>query len=236
MAIRFYRPKDGGTKLDLYIDPAEYSQAQDQLDLALIEETQASSDALREQLAAANGFANVGEYDAWLEDQRDELADRLDYYDYSNRDETITVRDGMWMTPEAVESFCGEEVGWEAVNMIDGDIGTWWQHETDETHEIVLRLRDYRKRVAKIRIRRGNNVRSQLQNLDVRAAMTIANLDKAESLRVTGAELLTPAAWNELDFTTPRNCRYIKLSFASAHASNEARIREVEAWVITRDP
>ena len=239
MAIRFYRPKEAGTKLDLYIDPAEYSEAQDQLDLALVEEIQASSDPIREQLAVANGFANVGDYDAWLEDQIDELKDRLDYYSYENRDEVIPVRDGDWFTPEAVEAVCGEETGsgWVAANMIDDDTQTWWQHNDDEPHEVTLRLRDYRKRVSKIRIRRGNNVRSQLNNLDVRAAMTIANLDNPESLRATGVELTVAQDWNEIDFTSPRNCKYIRLTgFGSAQADDEARIRRIEARVITREP
>lgn len=237
MAIRWYRPRSGGTELELYVDPGLFTEVQDQADLAVFEEAQASSDPLREQLAAANGFLNLGEYDAWLEDRIWEIKDRLDFYSYQNRDETITVRDGDWFTPIAIESVCGEEVGNPATNMIDGDNGTWWQHVDNEAHDVVLQLRDYRKRVTKIRIRRDNNVRSQLQNLDVYAALNTGNLDNPNNLKATGVELLTPADWNEVVFDSPRNCRYIRLTgFGSAQAANEVRIREIEAWVITTTP
>ena len=235
MAIRWYRPKAGGTKLELYIDPEEYDQAEEQTALAEIQELQGLGDANRTLVATALGHDNLGGFDDWLQARAEELQDRLDYYDYQNRDETVTVRDGAWFTPEAVEAHSGEEVGNEAVNMIDGDNGTWWQSNLDQTHVIDLRLRSYKKRISNMQIRRGGNVRSQLQNLEIRAANSLGGLNNDGNIIASGVELLTEADWNEIAISK-KTCRYIRLSFTSAHASNEARIREIEVWVETKDP
>lgn len=237
MPIRFYQPFDGGAKLRLYIDPQEFDQVTDQADHDLVVEKQQSSDELRTQLAIAEGFNSLEQYDTFLEDKRWELADRLDYYGYANRDEVITVRDGAWFIPEAVEAICGEEPGSEAANMIDGNNATFWEHFTDEQHSIDLRVRDYRKRMTKIRIRIDANTRSKLTGIDVYAANVIGGLDLPSNQVVFDAALTVEQAWNEVEFSQSKNVRYLRISgFGSQHPGNEVRIRMIEVWVTTRDP
>jgi Tfp pilus assembly protein PilN len=45
---------------------------------------------------------------------------------------------GVWTSPSAVHSRCGEEVGHPATAFIDGNTATYWQHNADELHWIVL--------------------------------------------------------------------------------------------------
>jgi hypothetical protein len=242
MAIRWYRPVSGGTELELYIDPGLYTEAQDQLDLALFEEAFESSDSLREQLAAANGFSNLGEYDAYLEDQIWEIKDRLDYYAYETTAKNVTVADGAWFTPEAIEEFCGEHPTNVAANSIDGDNVSIWQHFQTHQHSIVYRLRDYPKKITKVRFRYGNTEpeREQLQDLNIFAARNLNMIDDAGNQVLTNANPTWPVGggvWVEVVLDTPKtNARYIKLLFDTADASNNGQVREFAVWVETREP
>ena len=242
MAIRWYRPVSAGTELELYVDPGLFSETQDQADLAVFQEAQASSDTIREQLAAANAFTNLGEYDLWLQDQIWAIQDRLDYYSYEDRVENRTVRDGAWFSPIAIEAVCGEEVGREAVNSIDGDTGTSWRHISVERHSITFQLRDYPKKISSMRIWFGGSEsdREQLQNIDVFASRGINDIDDPANERLSG---FTPTwagqgdSWVEIPWTSKINKgRYIKLLCDSARGDGTVQIREIEFRVETRDP
>jgi hypothetical protein len=45
---------------------------------------------------------------------------------------------GIWTSPSAVQSKCGEEAGFPVTAFIDGNTATYWKHNVDELHWIVL--------------------------------------------------------------------------------------------------
>lgn len=240
MARRFYEPKAGGTELDLVIDPQTFTQVQDQDDLAIVTEFQTLSDVARAEVAVRSGFPTLEAFDSNLTDRFEELSDRLDYYGYENRQETINVRDGAWFIPDAIAFRCGEEVGNEAGLAIDGVNSTSWRHNTDERHTFIVQLRPYSKRFGKIRIRHGAGGadREKLTNIDVRASRNLNNIGDANNLIATGLNpTWTPGDWTEIDFGTIVNRKiYLSLEFDTADAGNQAAIRELEVRVLTRKP
>jgi len=56
-----------------------------------------------------------------------------------------------WTTPSAIHSFCGEDVGKEAINTTDDDTGTYWYHTAVEFHWIIFDMAET-KPITKIRI------------------------------------------------------------------------------------
>lgn len=243
MARRWYEDVGGGDDLNLFVDPESFNQTIDTNRLAVITEFQNLSDIARLELAGDAGEP-LSVYDEMLEEEEWELRDRLDYYDlYSNRVENVTVRDGAWFTPDAVESFCGEDVGEEAVQSIDGVNSTKWKHTADERHSIIYLLRSYPKKISKIRFRYNATepVTEQLANVDVHAAKNLAKIDDAENILETGINITWPigqgAIWVEHTLANKKaNARYIKLLMDTAHASNTLQMREFAVWVETRDP
>ena len=240
MAIRWYKPV-AGPGLNLFIDPQSFTQTEDQEALALVQEIEASNELVRTELGVCRGFSSLQEYDDYLEDQRWQLQDRLDYYNYDNRTEQLDVRDGAWFSPDAVELVCGEDAGDVAADSIDGDTGTFWRHSAIERHSIIYRLRDYPKKVSKMRIwhaATGTN-REQLQNIDVFASRALGNIDDPANQLLAG---FTPpwsatGDWNVIDFTFKKNkARYVKLLFDSNRPDGQIQIREIEIRVETRDP
>lgn len=245
MAKRFYQPL--GTPVDqlnLFIDPTLYTQAQDNIDLTEITEIQGLSADTRELIATALGFSDLATYDDFLQDQEWEIRDRLDYYSlYENRVENITVRDGAWFTPEAVESFCGEHTTNVAANSIDGVNTTIYQHNVNHAHNIVYRLRSYPKKITKVRFRYGSAEpdRERLNNLTIKAARALSQIDESSNILESNLNIVWPTpggVWVEHTLATPKvNVRYIKLETADTdHPSNHWQIREFAVRVVTRDP
>lgn len=232
MAQRLYQPVSGD--LQLWSDPRLFVKADLQAELTYLEELQALS-------LEARTLSNCSEltredYDDFILDQIERIKDILDFFDYDTKVVNLTVANGAWFKMEAVESFCGEEVGQEATLSIDDDTGTFWQHNVDHAHEITWRLRTYRKRISKVRVYLGTNARSKLENLDIYAANSIGGLTLPSNLAVTGASVATEDAWNEIEFTTEQIGRYVRFAgFDSQNTLDQARIREVEAWVETQE-
>ncbi len=56
-----------------------------------------------------------------------------------------------WITPVAVHSKCGEDVGSEAIKAIDGDTSTYWEHATTCFHWIIFDMGET-KTITKIRL------------------------------------------------------------------------------------
>lgn len=232
MARRFYEPVNGD--LQLWSDPNIFVEAELQEQLDIIEEYRALSYEAREELAPRLNYTSVEEFDDDLDDQRERLSNLLDFFNYEDDSLTITIKDGAWFTPIAVQAVCGEEVDHEAILSIDGFNNTYWEHRTDEAHEITWQLRDYNKRIAGLEVRLGNNIRTQLTNLDVYVSKKISGLTKPENLVATGVNLTTPDAWNQISFSHKAMGKYIRFTgFGSVHSGNVVRIQEVRAWVVT---
>ncbi len=231
MPTRYYEPIAGDLKL--WADPATYVRADLEDELAAIEEIMALSDDARIILAGGEAFLDA--YDQNLEDMRERVANLVDFFDYSNTVVNLNVKDGAWYTPVAVESFCGEDVGREAIFTIDGQTNTYWEHDVDEQHDIIWQLRDYTKRIAKLQVRVGSSSRNLLTGLDVYIANTIDGLTSTGNRVIENGSLVVPNSWEELSWgPSKQNGQYIRFAdFQSQHPDNYIRIQEIQAWVVT---
>jgi len=242
--FRHYVDVAGGEDLDHLTNPERFNKTTDTDRLGVVSELQGLSLIARTQIAPPLGHTDVVAFDAALEDEQWELQDRLDYYSlYSNRTQDFTVRDGAWFTPDSVDSFCGETGPNVVGNSIDGVNTTFWGHNVDERHSVIYLLRDYPKKITKIRFRYNTAelVAEQLTNLDVHASKNIGEIDNAENILETGINIIWPigqgSVFVEHTLAQEKNeTRYIKLIFDSAHPTNTARIREFAVFVETRDP
>lgn len=254
MAKLFYQLGGAGV-LNVYDDPQVLQQTdlEDQRD-ALVE-IQGLSDELRGFLAQGGipglgipgGFPDLATFDAAVDDDVDRLKDILEYFNYESGSANLTVRTGDWFTPEAVEvplpDFTG--VGFEpdkAIDVIGGDPddpdhSTWWQSEINGTREIIFRIRDFPKKIEGIRLRVSNSGegRSQLQNVTIKAAGSIANLDNVGNTFATDVDFTWAGSnWIEHTFASAAfSKRYIKLEVATSLHSNtdHVRIRSIQARV-----
>jgi len=236
MAQRLFQ-KQGADNIKVWTDPELLERSVLEDDITYFTELLTLDDRIKEMMfAGLPGISTVEGFDAVVQEELDQRKDQLDALDYDTIVHNMTLYDGEWYLPEAVEAHCGEETGNEAVLAIDGQSTTFWQHNTDEAHQIDFRLRSYLKKATKIRIRRQTNVRSALNNLDVYFARTLNALDDPDSLVATGVTLSVDNDWNEINFTSSKRGRYLRLTgFGSAHAGNEIRIREVEVRVVPKD-
>ncbi len=110
-----------------------------------------------------------------------------------------------WFSPISVYSRCGERVGHPATHWIDGNLSTYWRHDTDHGHSITVDLGET-KNVQRVRIRAHTDyLASRLKNVDVYVSDDPGNWGTAVadnlSFQATG--------WNERDLT-PKQGRYVR--------------------------
>lgn len=240
---RWYEPKEASTKLTVIRDRFQFVKADDEARLAVIVDLQGLTDETRTVLANDEGLS-LAEYDGELEEEEYNIRDRLDYYTYPTRVENLTVADGEWFTPDSVNSFCGETAPNVATRCIDGDDNTFWRHATDETHILTFQLRDYPKKIERIRFRygAGESARERLNDITVKAAKGLANLDNPENTLETGINIVWPTGagltWVEHTLASKKiKARYIRIEIGNTdNAQNQAQIREFQVWVGTRQP
>ena len=249
---RLYEPRAASTELTVVRDRFFFTKAQDQADLDVITDIIGDPnadppkpglpDATRQAIA---GSLPLDEYDQQLEEQEYVLRDRLDYYDYTTRVDQRTVADGEWFSPVAVESVCGETAPNVAARMIDGDEATFWRHASNEQHVITFQLRDYPKKIERIRFLygAGESARERLNNITVKAAKGLARLDDADNILESGINPTWPSGissntWVEHTLASKKlKARYVKLEISDTdNGQNQAQIREFEVWVGTRQP
>lgn len=243
MAKRWYLPNGPSTELEVVIDPELFTLANDNAALTDNLEIQGLSDDLRQILGACLGYDTLAFYDDFLRDEEFDIRDRLDYYSYDTRVESPTVADGAWFTPIAIESVCAEDVGNEAVDIIDENTATFWRDSTNHQHVIVFELRAYTKKISKIRFFYGAalSARERLNNVDVHASKALANIDNAGNILETGINIAWPGVggvYVEHTLASKKNkARFVKLVIDDTdNGNNQAQIREFQVWVETRDP
>ena len=229
----------GGDTLRVVRTQVDLPNADDDARLAILLEIQADSDGARTEIAQAKGLT-LAEYDTQLQDEIWDLRERIDYIDvHPTVSKSRTVVDGVWLRPEAVESFCGEDAGDPAVDSINGINSDFWRHSTNEAHEIVYRIRDsHPKKVSRIRFRYNSTepAREQLDQMTVRAAKNLPKIDDPENELETALDITWPtgqgSTWVEVTLTKKKpKARYIKLTgFGSANANNQIQIREFEVY------
>lgn len=184
-------------------------------------------------------------FDARVQEELDIILDKLDYFDYAKGAPPIgnVVLDDYFL-PEAVEDVSDELVGSEAVLAIDAVNGgdpdpndplntTYWQSEISGLRVITFRIRSYTKRVEGIRLRTNNgDGRAQLQNLTVKAANMLGQIDAPGNVMASGINLDDAAGWFDIPFMKP-GARYIRLEAStSAHTNpDHLRIRSIQVRV-----
>lgn len=243
MARRFWE-KVSNQKIQFYDNPSE--EDRDDIDAEIIDLQAILALPTSQKAIIAEtlpGGLTEEQFDQVYEDRINLLADVRDWMD----NEVVTQAENIdsvlhrWMTPAdmalgpgVVTSFCGEEVGNEAVGAIDGVGGNSWQHDVDEVHVIVFDL-GYKKRIDAIRVKNtaapGGPL--QLSNVDVDVAGTVAKLDDAESRVGTALEFTGPNDQDQV--LTIRNGRYVRVTIGSTgHASNHITVRDFEVRVVPR--
>lgn len=240
---QWYEHISGNTEMNLIQDPLVFDKTDDIAKLAVITEFQALSITARTEIADADG-QSLAEFDDELEKEGWKLNARLLFYDFPTRVLNLTIKDGDWFTPEAVETSCGASGGNAAANSIDENNTTFWRHAVDEQHSITYRLREFPLKISKIRFRYNTSepVNEQLDTLTIRASRALGKIDDAGSLIESGLNITWPtgagSTWVEHTLASKKvSVRYIKLEeFGSAHASNTIQIREFAVFVETKDP
>lgn len=233
MAIRLYEPVD--IDLKLWADPKTFVKLDLEAEVVELEFLIGQEDPVRLRLGQCAGYPTLEEYDSYLDSEWTRKKDIIDFFDYETKVVNLTVKDGAWFSPILIEDVCGERVGNEAIYSIDGDTGTFWQDDTNEPHQITFKLRDYSKRISKVRIWVDTNARSSLTDITIQAANSVPGLSDPSNEAVTGVNISTQDAWNEIDFTTEQIGKFVRLTgFGSLNSLNESRIREIEMWVETQ--
>lgn len=242
-----YKVVTAGQVLETNRDlPPQFIKTADQDRLDAITVIQGMTDAERTAIMGDFGYQTLADFDQYLEQEEEwRLRDRLDWYTYDDKTVQFTAKDGAWFLPEAVESFCAEEIGNEATKSIDGLNSTFWQDLTNHQHSIVYRLRGYPKKISKIRWRYGGSAaRERLNDIDISASRGLLKIDDANNILDTGINPTWPAGpavWVEHDLTVAgkksNKCRYLKMSVGNTdNVNNQLQLREFQVWVETRQP
>jgi hypothetical protein len=181
----------------------------------------------------SDGANDLALYNKTLQNQADEIADVLDYWDYDIQAISMDEITSSYITPISVESFCAEDSGFEAVKSLDDDILTRWQDSTNHMHEIIYRIKvpSYPKKVIGFQIRTDGADRSLLTNIEARVANSENGLDKDTNILISGASLTVNAAWNQVGFTKKQTGELFKLTFDSQDTGNVGSIREIQVLV-----
>lgn len=240
--VKWAQTKAADTELHQFREPIVTLKTDLETDLPVLQEIQGLSDELRTAIGAGGigGLippqSDLQALDDYLSDEVDRIRDQLDYFDsdHENRTENLTVRDGAWYLPEALEAPLPDDDGTNVVaNAIDNDgsgpntplNSSYWMSTINGTRVLIVRLRGYRKRVEGIRLRTNNgDTRAQLQNVTIKAAASLARIDDAENLVARGVNFDGASAWTEYSFVKAR-CRYLKLEIPSSNHSNPDHIR-----------
>lgn len=237
MARKFWE-KITNTEIQFYDEPQDLVTTSIDTQIEDLQELLGLPSSAKEIIVQSNpAIATEAEFDALFQGDLDRLSDQRDYFGAQAVTvvDNIDVIDHRWMSPAdlsvgsgTIESVCGEEVGNEAINAIDGTTTTNWQHDINAVHVIVIDL-GYPKRIDGIRIRNAAvpNGATQLSGVDVDVAITVANLDDPSNRVGTALEFTDPGD-NDRNLTI-HNGRYVRLTIASTgHAQNNITLREIE--------
>ncbi len=247
-----YWERVGGNQIRFYDEPTQVLKDETQARILELQEILAAPDHIKAFIAQANpAITTEEEFEAIFQDELEELAERLDYWDMDTIVENVDVADFGWfklsdgqLGPGVVLAACGEEVGFEAALAIDGLSGTNWQHDHDHTgevdgegdpaefHDIVLDL-GYKARIDGIRINTGATPGNplQLSLVNVYLAGSEAGVFNNPNSHVgVDLEFVTPNNGNfvENDLTV-RTGRYLRLTIgATGHNTNHITLKELE--------
>lgn len=243
MARKFFE-RQNATTLNAFDGPAELLKATADARILELQDILTQPDYIKGPMAAGiPGVGTEAEFDAFFQDELEILGDQGDFYDNSTvtRVESFNAVDHRWMSPSdlrlgpgTIQSVCGEEIGNEAIQAIDGLNNTNWQHDFDHVHDLTIDL-GLKKRIDGIRIKltASPGTPLQLSGVQIFVAGSVAKLtDSASHVGVNLA--FTDPLDNDRNLTI-RNGQFVKLEIGStAHPSNHITIREIQLRVKPR--
>jgi hypothetical protein len=236
MARKFFE-RENSTTLNAFDGPAELDKAVADARILELQDILSQPDYVKATMVAGvPGVQTEAEFNAFFEDELHTLGDQGDFY----ANETVTVPesfdavDHRWMSPAdlrlgpgTIQSVCGEEVGNEAIQAIDGVNNQNWQHDFDHVHDIIIDF-GLIKRVNGIRFNLSAVPAGPLQLFDVQVfiAGTVAKLTDPASH--VGVDLtITDGGDNDRNLTI-RNGRFVQIQIGSTgHVSNHITIRDI---------
>lgn len=241
MAIRLWEEITAGTDIKLWVDPEIYNKTAVTSERNYFQDILDASVALRTELAQCQGYEDLESFDSFTQDRIDSANDLLDSFDYVTKVQNLTVKDGAWFSPDSIQSVESEDVGNEASRSIDGNTVTFFRDSVNHQHVIIFKLRDYPKKISKIRFWYTGSARERINNMDVHAANAVPNIDEPENILETDINLdwgVVNDVWIEHTLASKKNkARYIKLVVDDTdNGNNHIQIREFEVWVEPKDP
>jgi len=234
-----FRVVSPGQSLQIERSLTTFDKTLDTDRLNALQAIEALPDVQREALLQDFGVGSLDELDEQLEEETGALLDRLDWYDYLTKSVSYDAVEGDWFSPIEIQSVCGEAGGNVAANAIDGNDATFWRHNLDHQHVIIFKLRDYPKKITKIRFRYDTSepAEERLNDMDVHAARAIPKIDTPKNILETGINIAWPTGagttWVEHTLAKAKpEARFVKLVInGTDHINNRAQIREFEVWV-----
>ncbi len=246
---RKYWERVGGNQIRFYDEPLDLKKDEVDDRIAELQAILALPDNIKELLAQANpGIEDEAAFDQIFEDEIEQLADQRDYWDMDQIVENITVVEtGFWspsaaaLGPGTIESVSSEQVGFEAIQAIDGVNGTEWQTDAlGGPHEIVFGW-GYKKRFDGIRWRVGAAVGNPQawEGVSIWIANGLNGLDDPGNLALDNVDIAVVGTltdpWLEVDFPAKESGRYCRIVITgTGRGDNRADAGEIELRQNTR--
>lgn len=130
-----------------------------------------------------------------------------------------------WTTPDAIHSKCGEDVGQEAILAIDKNTETYWRHNAECYHWIIMDMKETKK-ITKIRLYQDVISSSYRFGLSYGLRVYVSD-NPADFGDAVWEGILNAGGWQESEAFN-KNGRYIKL--VSKFPSPLQRMYEFDAY------
>lgn len=256
MARKFWE-KLGGNKIQFYDEPAIVEKDAALARIVELDEILNASDHIKSFIAQANpAITTEQEFYDLFEEERAELAERLDYWGMDTIVESVDVVDSGFfrpadgqLGPATVVAVSNDEVGFEAAFAIDGITANTWRSEDNPQadpdnivpHDLIVDL-GYKRRISAIRIHQGASPGNRLLLSDVNVFVALklnGLLDNPDG----GVNNPSTQVGFNLDFSNPadivgnfneqplatRSGRFIRITIAlTGHNQNALTFRDFE--------
>ena len=227
MANKFYERVNAST-IKLWRRTEEYDKTDLQNEINDIDDLLALSNDEKEiAIEGSRVYHSVADFDEQLTTRKDKAQQIVDYWDHSTSSVSYDEIQDNWVSPIAVHSECGEEVGGEADEAIDGNLVNEWIHSVNERHWFILDM-GATKRLSKVRIwlESDDGNQNKLEGVDVYMS------DSPTGTWTQVASNLgfqTAGQWNEHTFADTRKDRYVKVgNIGTLHGNDNLRLHEIE--------
>lgn len=184
-------------------------------------------------------YETAEDFRSALQDQKEAYQRVIRLWEMSTLPLTIDEIQPTWLLFDpalggAVQSVCGEEIGNEAVNVLEQN--TKWAHLFDHSHEIVLDLGNPETIDGiSIEIDAGVNSSHQLRGVDVFASQALGQIDNPDNQMLSGVDFATLDDPNIQLFGRNKRARYVKLTNITTDAgANQLRVKNIKVRIVPR--